>query len=176
MKSESIDRFVEALHRLAERRDRGALAGLRRGIGRHPGTVAEASRVVLPMIPSSLRRGRDLVACWEVATLFALHPTTRSPELPKNMGGLLRELSRVTASGGPDRLIVALLNAHREDLAWHLRRAVLLARDEGLDIDHRQLLYDLRYWEHPDRFVQSRWSLAYWDAESPPDPEPEAPS
>ena len=101
-----------------------------------------------------------------VAGLFALHPhggPTRSGGQTGNMGTVFARLRRLRGSSGSlDQRFVALLEAHREDLPGHLRRAVGLARSAEADVDWAQLLGDLRLWNHPRQLVQRDWAREYW--------------
>lgn len=56
----------------------------------------------------------------------------------------------------------AVVNAPREDLSPHLRRAVSLlgAADGALDV--AALLRDLGRWEYEDSDVQQRWAYHFW--------------
>lgn len=106
-----------------------------------------------------------------VAGLFALHPhhgPTRPGGRAGNMGTVFARLRRVRGSSGSlDHRFVALLEAHREDLPGHLRRAMGLARSAEVSVDWAQLLADLRLWNHLRQLVQRAWATEYWaDAEA----------
>ena len=62
--------FVSYLEGLRE--DRGALASLRRGLGRPPGTVADMYRYVVRWLPDDAPRWRE-DAYYLIAALFAYH-------------------------------------------------------------------------------------------------------
>ena len=151
--------FVDGLTAIAQRGDRAALAQLRRGAGRPTGSVPEASRVVFGLLPRELRSNRWAIdECWLVATLFALHPRITIPAHPRNLGATLAALD----AAGAERHLTAILGADREDLDWHLRRIVLLARSHDVEIDYHQLLGDLRWWSTERATVQRAWALAFW--------------
>jgi CRISPR system Cascade subunit CasB len=95
-----------------------------------------------------------------IAGLFALHPSSGRTG---NMGTVFAKLRHVRGSSGSlDQRFVALLEAHREDLPGHLRRAIGLARSADVAVDRAQLLADLRLWDHPRQLVQRAWAREYW--------------
>jgi CRISPR system Cascade subunit CasB len=162
--------FVAHLEALVERDDRAALAALRRGLGRPPGTVADVQPHVARFLPDRPSPADD--AYYLVASLFALHPQgswRRTPEQRgfSNLGAsfaLLAASDRARGGSGESvgKRVVALLNAHAEDLPEHLRHAVSLLKAHDVKLEWRQLLRDLRDWEHESRRVQRNWSRAYW--------------
>jgi CRISPR system Cascade subunit CasB len=152
---ELIDAFVTHLERFARRDDRGALAKLRRGVGRPPGGAVEALPFVVPFLPPDERTAN---AFFVVASLFGLHPELGGHG---NLGDVFFRLGNHESA---QKRFIALLDCHEDDLAEHLRRAVTLARSKDVAIDYRQLLRDLSHWSHPRRFVQLAWARAYWGA------------
>jgi len=157
--------LIAHLEDLAEREDRRALAALRRGLGRPPGTVPEMHRHVMPFLDHPDRFGWPEQCCYIVAALFAAHP---APGGKGNLGDAFARLAEET-SGKPgeraesvERRFVALLKADREDLFGHLRHAVNLARSKEVHIDYGRLLIDIRNWDSDDQWVQRNWSRSFW--------------
>ncbi|HYD40347.1 MAG TPA: type I-E CRISPR-associated protein Cse2/CasB [Anaeromyxobacter sp.] len=162
---ELIDAFVTHLEGLARRDDRGALAKLRRGLGRPPGTTVDALPYVVPFLPQDEKGARTFFL---VAGLFGLHPELGGRG---NFGAVFGQLGEHESA---QRRFVALLDSHEDELPEHLRRAVTLARSKNVAVEYRKLLRDLTYWSHPHRFVQLEWARAYWghpDQSSEPGPE-----
>lgn len=156
--SEHQTRFVEYLCRLATTENRAALAALRRGLGKPPGTTPEMFRYVEPLAPQDYRADNYYL----VAALFALHPENSTEG---NLGTTVAKLRQQAAHEGEDSLekrFVALLNAHGDDLPDHLRHAISLARSKAVPVNWAHLLSDLGYWDHEDRFVQRQWAHEYW--------------
>ncbi len=156
------DRFIAHLEELAER-DRGALAALRRGLGREPGTVAQMHPYVVRWLPRQTWKGVE-EAYYLVASLFSLHPP-RQPRTERrgaSFASSLADLARRVASTGPERRMIAMLNCHVEDLPEHLRQSTSLLRSHEIQVDWAQLLRDLKNWEHPDKRVQRRWARDFW--------------
>lgn len=152
------DPFIMHLETLREREDRGALAALRRGLGKKPGAALEMGPHVIPYAPTE-RWAQD--ACFIIGSLFALHPQEGGKG---NMGTSFLKLKNgpQQSAEAVERRFVALLNCLREDLPYHLRHAVSLLRNREIPIDWEQLLKDIRWWDHEDRFVQRRWANGFW--------------
>lgn len=162
--------FVHYLASLVEREDRGALADLRRGLGKEPGTAAEMFPYVVPFAPE-----RDENRFYLIASLFALHPSPSPTDggRRRNLGAALQWVKSATGSESIELRFVALLNRPLRDLPDHLRHAVSLCKAHDVPIDWAQLLHDLRYWDAPSHSIQRDWARAFWGAPSevPPDPE-----
>jgi CRISPR system Cascade subunit CasB len=157
---DGVNRFVGFLESLRDNEDRGALAALRRGLGKPPGTVPAMHPLVVPRLPPGAnRREEDLY--YLVASLFAYHD---QPRAQGNLGVSFRRVKDAAERDSTERRFVALLNCHRDDLPGHLRQVVGLAKSKDVPVDYRQLLTDLRYWDHPDRFVQRNWADGFWGA------------
>jgi CRISPR system Cascade subunit CasB len=155
---EVCDRFAAHLRRLQADDDRAALAKLRRGLGKEPGTVMEMHGLVQPWLPPGLERSQE-DACYLIASLFASHPE------PGGRGSLGAAFARLKKeSDSVEKRFVALLNSDEDDLPSHLRHAVSLLASGGVPLEWAWLLYDVQHWGHPDRFVQRRWSRDFWAA------------
>lgn len=180
--TDAIDRFIEHLERQVRARDRGALAALRRGLGRPPGAASEMHRYVVPWLPAD-STDSDAARWYLVASLFALwHQGIDDVATWRGgFGTSFRQLANTRRDGagmprdgngsGDDPAVekrfMALLASHREDLAEHLRHGVSLLRAEGVGVDWRQLLRDLAWWDSDDRFVQRRWARDFWASTVP---------
>ncbi len=174
-KTESFDAravrpFIESLERLYVNEERGALAALRRGLGRAPGTAMEMHPYVVPFT-RDLSRGQE-DAFYIVAALFGLYPRESrrggAGEKFSNLGASLKLLKKEKDSGGVERRFVALLNCRAEDLPDHLRQFIGLLKTNDISIDWAQLLRDVIRWDY-DENVQRNWAKAFWAA----DPKPE---
>jgi CRISPR system Cascade subunit CasB len=154
--------FIESLERLYVNEERGALAALRRGLGRAPGTAMEMHPYVVPFTRDLNRRQED--ALYVVAALFGLYPRESwrrgIGEKFSNLGASLKLLKREKDSGGVERRFVALLNCRAEDLPNHLRQFVGLLKTNDIPIDWPQLLRDVIRWDD-DENVQRNWARAF---------------
>jgi len=161
--------LIEHLLHLDAVEDRAAMAVLRRGNSRS----AAATLAVAPIVERFL--SPDIpVGAWErdvaylIGSLFALHRRHRDG-VP--FARAFRCLSEKKDSQSIEKRFVALLDAHRDDLAEHLRHAVRLLAAEELGFDWQRLMEDLRHWNHDERWVQRRWARDYWGSradETPP--------
>ncbi len=172
-------KFIDHLEWLVKEKDRGALAALRRGLGKPPGTAREMDRHVLPYLPpeSSLPLGvkeKQENAYYLVGTLFAFwhqgkDGLTANP--PQNLGASLHVLVEQEVKNGAERdkaedrtekRLVALLNCHRDDLAEHLRHVISLLKAKDVRVDWMQLLRDIQGWHWESRGVQRQWARQFW--------------
>jgi CRISPR system Cascade subunit CasB len=156
--------FVARLEKLAAEGDRGALAALRRGLGKPPGTTPEMYPFMERWLPQDSEAWRD-DGFYTVAALFAFHQGSwrSAPERqPTNMGASFARLAMTTDSESIEKRFVALLNCHREDLHVHLRHAVGLLKSKEVPVDWAQLLADVRAWSWEKRPVQRAWAKAFW--------------
>ena len=158
------ERFVEHLMKLEERKDRGALAALRRGLGRPPGSAPEMHRYVASWADGESSRWREDVY-YIVAALFAFHPCNwrrAASDRYTNLGASFAKTAGGDSHEAVERRFTALLNVRAEDLHVHLRHAVSLLKSKDAPIDWARLLRDLMSWNHEDRRIQRDWARAFW--------------
>ncbi len=152
--------FIDYLCGLAKRENRAALAHLRRGLGKPPGTAAEMHPYVAPWLPAEANRYLEDVY-YVVATLFASHPN--HSDASGSFGETMRRVGRNEGRmESVERRFTVLLNAHRDALPGHLRHAVSLARSHNVPINYERLLKDIRYWNADQRNVQRTWARDFW--------------
>ena len=156
--------FVTRLKRLVADGDNGALAALRRGLGKPPGSVAEMHRHVLPWLDADEcgDQWREDVF-YLVAALFAFWHQGKvgSPaNAPPNIGASLSQLR--DESGSIEKRFAALLNAHYDDVAQHLRHVIGLLKGKDIAVDWSWLLTHLRHWDSDTRWVQRQWARGFW--------------
>lgn len=164
-------RFIESLNQLVARQDRGALAALRRGLGKPPGSMAEMHRYVAPWLPEGddpfapwVQRQQD--AWYLVAALFALHQQDAWYGMERsrrtNLGWSFRRLAGTQESDSVEKRFTALLNSHIDDLPAHLRASISLLAETP--VNWAQLLADIQEWDDDERSVQRGWAQAFWGA------------
>lgn len=151
--------LVLHLKELARNEDRGALAAMRKGLGKAPGTVPEMFEHVLPFISQGASVAEE-DASFLLASLFASYPEGSGEG---DMGAVFKRIRQVTGSDSVESRFVALLKCHGDELPDHLRHAVALARSKEFLIDWNQLLYDIQHWEDLDHSVQRRWARSFWE-------------
>ncbi len=152
--------FVRNLQAIRDRKDRGALAALRQGLGREPGTVVAMFPIVEPRLRKDAGEWERQVS-YLIASLFASHPSGGGRG---NLGESLRSVKSAQHSDAMDARFAALLDSHPEDLPDHLRHAVSLCESKEVPVDWLQLLHDVLRWNDHGRSVQRRWAGSYWSA------------
>ena len=161
------DPFINYLQGLWESGNRGALASLRRGLGKPPSMVPEMYPHIVPRLPQNLSQWDEEVY-YLVAALFALHPAS-APD--GNMGTHFAALCDPNEAPSPavERRFVALLASHPDDLYRTLQQAVSLLKSKDVPICWNQLLWHLRKWAYPDSRVrvQKQWADAFWSRTQP---------
>jgi CRISPR system Cascade subunit CasB len=158
------DPFVERLKELFKAKDTGAMAALRRGLGKPPGSAAEMHRYVVPFL-SARQSPRDDDSLYLLASLFAFwhQGKKKAPDdSPENIGASLSTLR--DESDSIEKRFVALLNSHVDDLPNHLRHAIGLLKGKDVAVNWTKLLRDLRGWDHDARYVQRAWARGFWRA------------
>ncbi len=157
MKEQKEHPLILRLEGLREKKDRAALAKLRRGLGKRMGTPQMYPYVVpyLPDFPQEQER------YFLIASLFALHPekSPRGVSIGKVFRRIWEESNR---SDSIEKRFTTLLSADTEDIGGYLRHAISLAKSREVPVDYHRLLSDLNYWSHPDRFVQLAWAKDFW--------------
>ena len=148
--------FIGYLRNLAKegQEDRGALADLRTGLGKEPGQMARVHRHVVPYLPEQRYDDR-----WHyvTATLFGSFPKHRKG---RSLGAAFQPLR--AKSDSMETRFVALLNAHPDDLAGHLRHVVSLLKANEQPFDWFRFLEDLFQWDDPDGHVQLKWARDFY--------------
>ena len=160
-------RFVEFLMTLEERRGRGALAALRRGLGQRPGTTTEMHPYVATWAGGERSRWREDVH-YLVASLFAYQPVNWRQERPggyTNLGASFARLAVGPAQESVERRFTNLLTARQEDLHIHMPHAISLLKSKEQPVDWARLLDDLKSWDHDERWVQRNWARAFWNGD-----------
>jgi CRISPR type I-E-associated protein CasB/Cse2 len=145
-------------HLLKLRRDNGAMAMLRRGLGKVCGTL-EMYRYVYPLVPED-RAFLSEENFFQVAALFALHPETCTN---KSFGRSFRELWQARdRNESIESRFKILLAADKDSVATHLHGAMTMMKDKGIRVDYSGLLVDLNNWDDEDGPVQKEWAKDFW--------------
>lgn len=152
-------RFLNFLFEQSEKKERGVLAALRRGLNAPPGEDLNMVRYIARFIPDFERGTSKEKIYYLVAALFAYHQIAINDG---NFGNHMQKTVSENNEEATERRFVILLNAHQDDLADYLRQAVSLLKSKEIGIHWQQLLNDLMYWDHPERFVQRNWANSFW--------------
>jgi CRISPR system Cascade subunit CasB len=162
--------FVKLLRGFAGQKDRQALAVLRRSLSQRPGEDLAPYRYIGALLPDHDPRS-ERIHCL-VAGLFALAPSedrtdSEDNAAPRQWWSLGRTLAEHCKQephvrNGVERRLAALLNAHTDDMAEHLRHLVTLLGPAAARINWLMLLEQLHAWDSMDRWVQRRWAKDFW--------------
>ena len=79
-----------------------------------------------------------------------------------NFGASLRQARQASNAPGVDRRMEILLDADESQLPFRLRQATRFLASNEVRVNWTQLLNDLLYWTHMDRFVQKNWARSYF--------------
>jgi CRISPR type I-E-associated protein CasB/Cse2 len=66
-----------------------------------------------------------------------------------------------------EKRFIDLLDTDREEMCYKLRQAITLIARYGIGLDWRLLIQHLGSWNHPDRWVQTKWASGFWAAAEP---------
>ena len=147
--------LIRYLKSLADKDDRAALAALRRGLGKAPGTEPEMYRYIVPLLPENAYQNQER-AFYLIASLFASHPASISKG---NLGNHLAQARGENNAAALERRFTALLSAHPDDLPDYLRQTISLLKSKDVPVNWDQLLQDLLWWNDKTR---KRWATAFW--------------
>lgn len=150
--------------------DPAQLAGLRRGLGKAPGTVPEMWPVVVP-----LTEGRGFAyeaAVHHALSLFAVHQQSQVHLVHRSdgpgVGALARalRLDQKIGEGATRRFLAAATADSVGEVAHHLRGLLTLARSAGVLLDYERLIWDLTMWAAPARRprVRRAWGRDFYSA------------
>jgi CRISPR system Cascade subunit CasB len=157
-----------------------ALAALRRGAGREPGSVPEMWRYYTTLTEGGGKTFR-LQAEHEALVLFGFHQQGRIASVHVEGVSIGRALRRLKTSGrysgdALDRRVAAAATASTlGELAVHLRGLVQQMRAAKVDqLDYTRLFRDLLSWQYPGGAarVRRQWGAAYFalTPKTPTDP------
>lgn len=156
-KNERIKKFIGHLRKLGAENspDRGALAELRSGLGKKPGSAARMHKHVVPYLGES--KSHDDKWFYIVGALYGANPAY---DENRTIGTCFKTLS--SKSDSISARFVALLESHSEDIHKHLAYAVGLFKSNKLGLNYYKLLSDLIWWDHPDRNTQNKWARDFY--------------
>jgi CRISPR type I-E-associated protein CasB/Cse2 len=167
MSERGIDEFLARLKDCVDRRDRGVLADLRRGFSE---TTAHRTWPHIFAFWGPRVKGQLRVLQLIAAGFATLEATT----LAGNMGMTMRRLAigdhkgkseQTDALKSFDGRFRRLLTCRTADeLCDRLPGILRAAKQKNVDVDFRQLYWDLLCWNSDKRDVRVDWAAAYWGA------------
>ena len=158
--------------------DPGALAQLRRGLGKSIGEAPDTWQYVIPLGYGKQYR-ED--AAFATLTLFAAHQQgqgtfVHAPSQP--LGMACRHLLGVPgASVSIERRFVSAIEADEVgELANRLRGLVTMLRSHRIQLDYLQLFNDLSTWNVHDRRIRTRrhWARQFYSLPATTEPKEQA--
>lgn len=152
--------FIEYLERLSASENRGVLAALRRGLQHEPGMCIEMYPYIMPWL-EKVKSAWKRKIYYLIATLYAYHSSTSRSG---NLGDVFRKIY-LNKGKNPsiEQRFIALLRCNLEDLAYHLRQAIALAKSENLPIHWKELFYDLKRWSYAESYPPyEKWAQSFW--------------
>jgi len=158
MSEREFDPRITQFYNRLEKLDAGDRARLKRCAGQ---TLPEARRQALGLFYSLLPPNVPVIqhdAYFLVATLYPMTGACGAGDL----GASLRQARTPSNANGLDRRVSILLDADEMQLPHRLRQVIHLLQANRLKVNWPQLLADVLYWGHLNRFVQRRWAQSYF--------------
>lgn len=155
--------FIKYLEKLQSDGDRGAMATLRKGLGKPPGEVTQMYKYVYVGIGQN-GKIQEENGYFLVASLFALWYRGRqglSQDFDGNFGKTCKYVFKETATDSTVKHFESLIDSHIDDLPNRLRHAVSLASSKNVGVNWSQLLIDLEQWGEDSKSVQKEWMKAF---------------
>ena len=167
--SPTVKHAAEVLEKIknAIQKDSGTKADLKRALTGEPRHQRAAYPIVLRFL-SQEEADYNLDQWLWVTGFLAYYDQNLSPEHKTNFGDSARRLKDANSSDGPDRRFRALLETSIEDLRSPLTSMVRLMKSKKVNINYPQLIVDLKYWNHPDQYIQDRWARSFWSPQFNP--------
>lgn len=198
--TEKEKKLIGNLIRLASpedpsRRDRGALAALRSGLGKQPGEAPRMFPLLSPYLEGEY--GPGVATAFLTGALFGSHPEHAQEFRGVRLGSLGSSLWCATlrpqnpkgkhGEEGVEARLASALDADAEDLPRHLSGLVSLCASAGVPINWFGFLDDVKLllsdWPDPDDpsrpardIVRMRWARHFWrgtDSDSKPQDTPQ---
>ncbi len=153
---------------------RGQMAQLKRNVGQPLPGRGTAWFYSLLYQGDVGRRQSNAEIYFLVATFYDFNrlTTPRGDRAWGSLGRSMRLAADETASESVKRRFQILLDADYDsrenladsELAFRLRQSVQWLGGQNVGFDPAQLIYDLSYWSHLDRFVQKKWARDFFVA------------
>lgn len=148
-----------------------ALAALRTGMGREPGSVPAMWPYYTQLAPGGALT-RELRAEHAALALYAIHQQSmrRPMHQPDRTVGqafaILRHSARYSADAVERRVSQAATADDIDEVVHHLRSLIEMFKSDQIGFDYTRLQRDLRDWQYPDRVprVRRRWGADFYSS------------
>lgn len=144
--------FVSYLIGLKSRDDKGALAVLRRGLGKDGGT-ADMYPYIFRFNPPKWHENSYFL----VASLFAFHPMHTDADI--GFGKAVLRLKQKNSSNSLEKRFIRLLDADREELSTLLRSFFSMFKSEDIALNYHSFMRDMIYFGEN---VTKQWARDFW--------------
>lgn len=162
--------------RKSEPDGRAALARLRRGVGKKPGTVPDLWQLTLEGLPEALlsKTGEPTIgenAAYAALTLYALHQQGKEKNMcieNISIGTALRRLIQISKDENKTsvtrRFNMAATSDSFSEISHHLRGLVQLLKSKDVPIYYPKLAEDLYWFQCPDGrdAIRLRWGQDFY--------------
>jgi CRISPR system Cascade subunit CasB len=170
LKKEQVERAVAAqIKQILAKDDRAALAKLRRGAGKRPGSMPEIWAYTLGWLREEDKPDECAEHAVHVAlTLFAVH--RQGTEISGQSGGTLgAAVAKLKATQNEDdaKAVIRRFNTAAtaetvEELAVHARSLVQLLRARNIDMDYPKFAGELYRWQFDREAMRLQWGRDFW--------------
>lgn len=156
--------FIDYLKDLKKKENSGAMAALRRGLQHEPGTYVDMYPYVVPWLQKVRGKWKKEVY-YLIASLFAYHPKSTNDG---DMGDVFRKIFLNRGENESlEQRFVTLLRCDPEDLPFHMRQAISLAKSEDIPINWNELFFDLLRWPYESDYPPyEKWAESFWKRKS----------
>jgi len=165
--------FIDYLWSLVEKGDRGALADLRKGLGKPIASDIKSYRYIAPWISENDHGTWKEKVNYIVAPLFAYYQSGSTSDksdrhaVMGNLGDHLREAGKEEKNTDSiERRFIALISAHADDLPIYLKQIISILKSKNVEINWEQLYSDLLNWNRPSQSTQKNWAYSYWGSQA----------
>ncbi|MBA7527500.1 CRISPR-associated protein Cse2 [subsurface metagenome] len=95
-----------------------------------------------------------------IASLFAYHPVSTETG---NLGDIFRELYlKRQENPSLEQRFITLLKSNPEDVPFHIRQAISLAKSDNIPINWYELFFDLLRWNNVNYPPYEKWAQSFW--------------
>lgn len=155
--------------------DRGVLARLRKGVGKHPAEYPDAFGILLQEMPEDfLSKNGELTveewSCYTALTLFALNSQESDCEGNVSIGSALNQLVKTQGdekalARAQEKYRMLAASSDMNGMAVRLRGITTLLRSNGISLNYAQLAGDLYQFWKDKKEVSLKWGQDLYKVE-----------
>lgn len=154
--------------------DKGALAKLRRGAGKEPGSVPDIWEYTIGALPEGAKEDAEN-AVHIALTLFAVHRQgtnitglatytgENEKSYPVTFGAAVRKLKDGANNEAVTRRFNTAATADTiSELAVHVRSLIQLLRTKNIDMNYAKFAEELYLWRFDTNKIRLKWGRDFW--------------